>query len=143
MKLNQAGIDLIKAFEGCKLTVYKDAVGLPTVGYGHMDKTLLVGSRIDQAEADSLLATDLAKVALRVYQLVKTTTLTDNQLSALVCLAFNIGTGNLASSTLLKRVLMGDFVGAADQFLVWNKAGGQVLDGLTRRRKAERTLFLA
>ncbi len=141
MKCNQAGIDLIKQFEGLRLTAYRDIGGIYTIGYGctHNVMPTLV---IDQAEADRRLKLDLLEVAAEVSKLL-TNQITDNQFAALCCFAYNVGVGNLKSSTLLKRVNYGGKDEAADEFLRWNKVKGVVTPGLVRRRYAERALFLS
>lgn len=139
-RINKAGLDLIKSFEGLRLKAYKDAVGVWTIGYGHT-KTATPGMGISEPEAEALLRNDLAEAQGAVERLVKRP-LTDNEYAALVSFVFNLGSGNLSRSTLLRRLNVGDRKGAADQFLVWNRAGGKVLAGLTRRRQAERTLFM-
>ena len=139
-RTNKAGLDLIKSFEGLRLKAYKDPVGVWTIGYGHT-KTATPGTVISEPEAEALLRNDLAEAQGAVERLVKQP-LTDNEYAALVSFVFNLGSGNLSRSTLLRRLNVGDRKGAADQFLVWNKAGGKVLAGLTRRRQAERTLFM-
>lgn len=139
-KINKKGLELIKHFEGCKLSVYLDAVGLPTVGYGHMDKTMKVGTKITQEEANRLLEEDVARFERGVEELV-TVQLNSNEFSALVCFSFNVGLEALKSSTLLKKV-NGKSDAAAQEFLKWTRAGGKVLPGLVRRRQAEMELFL-
>ena len=141
MKINDDGFNLIKSFEGCKLKAYQDIVGVWTIGYGHTGSVAGSGVEIDQATADALLCDDLARIEQGVEKRLKVK-VNENQFSSLVCLAFNIGLGNFGSSTLLKLLNTGDFKGAADQFLRWNKAKGIVISGLTRRRKAEQSLFL-
>ena len=133
-------IPLIKEFEGCKLKAYKCPAGVWTIGYGHTDG-VKEGDEITQQEADRLLADDVHSFSAGVQRLV-TSDINRNQLGALTSFAFNVGLGNLRHSTLLRLVNKGDFVGAANQFSRWNKAGGKVLAGLTRRREAERKLFL-
>lgn len=142
MKTSQKGIDLIKEFEGTVLKVYKDAVGLPTIGIGHLIKKGEQFTTITQQQAEELLAKDLKQFEEGVSTSVKVA-LTQNQFDALVSFAFNLGVGNLNSSTLLKKLNAGDIQGAADQFPRWNKAGGRTLAGLTRRRLAEKELFLS
>lgn len=141
MKLNKAGRDLIKRFEGLKLKSYYCPAGVLTIGYGHTGKDVTVGQQITQVEAERLLNADLDKFVPGVESLLKVV-LTDNQFSALVALAYNIGLGNLKKSTLLKKVNASDFTGAVESWLKWNKAGGKVLKGLTARREAETQLFL-
>jgi lysozyme len=151
-QLNQAGVELIKASEGFFPERYICPAGKPTVGYGHV---ILAGEVFDhplsQPEAEELLRRDLSQVEGQVSRLV-TAALSDNQFSALLSFTFNVGAGNLASSTLLKKLNAGDYPGAAEQFLVWVKctkvdAQGnkykETLPGLVTRRQAERALFLA
>lgn len=141
MQLNQAGINLIKEFEGCRLKAYKDPVGIPTIGYGRI-KGVKMGDVITQEQADNYLVEEIAaEYAPGVERLVKVA-INDNQFAALVSFAYNVGVGALGKSTLLRKLNTGDYAGAANQFLVWNKAGGKALAGLTRRRGAERDLFL-
>lgn len=149
---NQAGLDLIKASEGFYPERYLCPAGKPTVGYGHV---IVEGEVFDhplsEPEAEALLKRDLARVEGQVSRLV-TAALGDNQFSALVSFTYNVGAGNLASSTLLKKLNAGDYAGAAEQFLVWVKctkvdAQGnkykETLPGLVTRRQTERALFLA
>jgi lysozyme len=140
MKLSKRGLNLIKEFEDCKLRAYLDAVQVLTIGYGHT-KGVKRGQTITQKEADRLLAEDVAEFEEGVNDAVKVP-LTQNQFDALVVFSFNVGTGALKRSTLLKKLNAKNYVGAADELLKWNKAGGKVLRGLTRRRQAERKLFL-
>ena len=133
-------IPLIKEFEGCKLKAYKCPADVWTIGYGHTDG-VKEGDEITQQEADRLLASDVELFTTGVQRLVHSD-INRNQLGALVSFSFNLGLGNLRHSTLLRMVNAGDFVGAANQFLRWNKAGGKILSGLVRRREAERQLFL-
>jgi lysozyme len=138
------GIALIKQYEGLRLTTYKDAVGIPTIGYGHVENPVpLGGTRTISAEAaEQLLREDLQRFEHDVNNML-TVEVTQNQFDALVSFTFNLGPANLQSSTLLRKVNSGDFDGAADEFLKWNHAGGQVLAGLTARRNAEKSLFLS
>lgn len=138
-KINQSGLDLIKNFEGCKLMAYQDSVGIWTIGIGHTPAQQ--GQVIDEAEALNLLASDCANAEAAVSRLV-TSPLTDNQFSALVSFVFNLGQGTFKRSTLLTKLNAGDYTGAADEFLKWDKAGGKALPGLTDRRQAEKALFL-
>ena len=138
------GVQLICQFEGLKLERYRDAVGLWTIGYGHlilkeeMEKLI----KITTGEAKNILRKDLKRTETGVKKLL-TLSVTQNQFDALVSFAFNLGLGNLKKSTLLKKVNAGDKDAAALQFKCWNKAGGRVLAGLTRRRDAEMRLFLS
>ncbi|PDS75456.1 lysozyme [Rhizobium sp. L43] len=143
MAINSASEQLIKSFEACKLTCYADAIGVPTIGWGTtkgLKKSDIGKKTITQSEADRLFSRDVAQFEKAVLGLVKVP-LTPNQFGALVSFTYNCGSANLAASTLLKKVNAKDFAGAANEFARWNKAGGQVLAGLTRRRAAEATLF--
>ncbi|OVE50547.1 lysozyme [Chromobacterium violaceum] len=141
MKTNAAGISLIKQFEGVRLAAYQDLVGVWTIGYGHTGPDVKAGMTITQQQADQLLAADLEKFETGVRKAV-IVPLNANQFSALVSFSYNLGLGNLRSSTLLRLLNKGDYDGAAAQFPRWNRAGGQAVPGLTRRRKAEQALFL-
>lgn len=135
------GKDLIKEFEGCKLKAYLCPAGVWTIGYGHT-YGVTAGKTITQQQAEILLNNDYADFERKVENLLKVD-ITDNQLGALTSFAFNLGLGNLQKSTLLKLVNASKFTEAAEEFIKWNKANGKVLDGLTRRREAERKLFLS
>ena len=139
MKVSDKGLALIKEFEGCKLTAYKDSVGVWTIGYGHT-RSARQGMVITQAQADELLALDVATHASGVYKALQVK-LEQHQFDAVVSLAFNVGVSAVRNSTLLKMINRGDVKPAAAQFDRWNKAGGKVLAGLTRRRAAERKMY--
>lgn len=138
---SSAGRQLIESFEGLELTAYQDMVGVWTIGYGHTGMDVKPGLRISAAQAEALLAADLVKFEQGVARLV-TLMLNQHQFDALVSFSYNLGLGSLKNSTLLKLLNSGDVAGAAEQFLRWDKAGGVRVAGLTRRRKAERELFL-
>lgn len=140
MKINALGLHLIETFEGCKLTAYQDVGGIYTIGYGST-RDVKPGMVITQQEADLRLVEDLIPAENAVDKFVKVP-LNNNQYAALVAFVFNVGTGNFKTSTLLKKLNAKDYKGAADQFLRWNKVKGQIIKGLTRRREAERELFL-
>lgn len=146
MQTSEKGIALIKEFEGCRLTAYQDSVGVWTIGYGWTQpvdgKTIRAGMTIKQETAERLLKTGLVSYESDVSRLVKVG-LTQGQFDALVSFTYNLGARSLSTSTLLRKLNAGDYAGAADEFLRWNKAGGKVLNGLTRRREAERALFLS
>lgn len=145
MKTSDSGRALIRACEGCRLKAYRDAVNVWTIGIGHTTAAgapeVTPGMVITEGEADHILSNDLAGSERDVERLV-TVQLNQRQFDALVSWVFNLGAGNLEKSTLLKRLNAGDYAGAADEILKWNRAGGQVLPGLTKRRKAERLMFL-
>lgn len=149
MQTSEKGTRLIKDFEGCSLTAYPDpgTGGAPwTIGYGWTQpvdgKPVRPGMVIDQKTADRLLKTGLVSYESDVSRLVKVA-LTQGQFDALVSFTYNLGARSLSTSTLLRKLNAGDYAGAADEFLRWNKADGKVLNGLTRRREAERSLFLS
>lgn len=112
-----------------------------TIGYGHTQPGLKLGVVWTQAQADAALEADLARFARGVWNAIGEKETTQNRFDALVSFAFNVGLGNLLSSTLLRKHVAGDYAGAADQFIRWNKAAGKVLNGLTRRREAEAKLY--
>ncbi|MEA3639925.1 MAG: glycoside hydrolase family protein [Lamprobacter sp.] len=141
MNISEAGIELIKRFEGVKLQAYDDGVGVITIGYGHT-KGVRWGDTITQDEAENLLQEDLEQFERCVTDAVDVP-LNQNQYDALVSFAFNVGCGALRRSTLLTKLNAGDYQGAADQLLRWNRGGGKVMRGLVLRRQAERELFLS
>ena len=140
MKPSERGLALIRQFEGLRLSAYKDAVGIPTIGYG-TTKGVKMGQTITRDEADRLLMEDVQRFADHVAALVNVP-LNQNQTDALVSFVYNVGPAAFGKSTMLKLINQGLLEDAALQFVRWNKAGGQVLAGLTRRRIAERELFL-
>jgi lysozyme len=141
--IDREGFKLLTAFEGCELTAYDDGGGVWTIGYGHTGDDVYPGLTISQTEAEKLLSGDLEKFESYVEDAVEVQ-LNDNQFSALVCFCFNVGpgTGGFGDSTLLRLLNEGKYQGAANQFPVWNKVNGEPWLGLTRRRLAERSLFL-
>jgi lysozyme len=149
--VNDAALDLICEFEGFVATWYPDPAHgwkVPTVGYGHTDAAgepkfaATKTKKFTKAEARLILERDLAQYAAVVKKSVSVP-LNDNQYGALVSFTFNLGPSNFLKSTLLKKLNKGDYEGAADEFKRWNRAGGQILKGLTRRRAAEAALFLS
>ncbi|EOC1259856.1 lysozyme [Cronobacter sakazakii] len=146
MQISDKGISLIKQFEGLRLTAYQDSVGVWTIGYGWTQpvdgKPIRLGMTIKEETAERLLRTGLVGYESDVSKLVKVT-LTQGQFDALVSFAYNLGARALSNSTLMQKLNSGDYAGAADEFPRWNKAGGKILPGLTRRREAERALFLS
>jgi len=142
MKISQKGIDLIKQFEGVSLKAYPDpgTGGEPwTIGYGHTGG-VKKGDVVTQAQAEELLHKDLIKFEAGVSNALTVET-TQNQFDAMVSLAFNIGLGNFTKSTLLRKHNAKCWQCAAVQFGVWRNAGGKVMNGLIRRRAAERELY--
>lgn len=144
--ISDNGLNLIKEFEGLRLQPYRDAVGVPTIGYGNTfyadgRKVTMQDPTITEEVATQLLRLVVVQFERGVSKLV-TVDINQNQFDALVSFAYNLGLGNLGKSTLLKRLNQGNFQAAADEMLRWNRAGGRVLRGLVRRREAERALFL-
>ena len=139
MKISLEGLSLIKKFEGCKLEAYKCSAGVWTIGYGHTTG-VKEGDVCTQEEAEKLLRGDIFKFEEYVQDSVKVD-LDQSQFDALVCWTYNLGVGNLRSSTMLKKLNEGDYKSVPFEMRRWNKAGGKTLDGLIRRRQAESLLF--
>ncbi len=139
MKLGEKGTEILKYFEGCKLTAYQDSVGVWTIGYGHT-KGVYDGMTITQEEAEQMLLTELEEYEGYVEKYV-TVPLTQNQFDALVVWVYNLGPTNFRNSTLLKELNAGNYNAAGQEITRWNKAGGKVLAGLVKRREAEAQLF--
>lgn len=145
MKLNKAGADLIKSFEGCKLKAYQCSALRWTIGFGNTfyedGKPVLPGHAITQEKAEQLFELIANEFSDKVSKLV-TSMVTLNQFGALVSFAYNCGVVNLKNSTLLKKVNANpNDLSIRSEFLKWNKANGKVLAGLTRRREAEANLY--
>jgi|TARA_B110000259_G_C14014287_1_gene400742 lysozyme len=141
MKTSKDGLQLIKDFEGLELNAYKCAAGVWTIGYGHI-KGVQEGMSISEARANEMLNEELTEYENYINKGV-TVPLSQCQFDAMVSWVYNLGNGNLTSSTLLKVLNSGDYAGVPAQMLRWNKAGGKVLAGLTRRRQAEADMFSA
>lgn len=139
MKISPRGIQLIKDFEGLRLTAYKCPAGVWTIGYGHTGN-VKAGDKVTPNGADELLAQDLAMFQRGVNKAV-TVPVTQGQYDALVSFAFNLGLGALQGSTLLRKLNAGE--DASGEFIKWVNAGGKRVEGLVRRREAERALFVA
>ena len=139
MNISVEGTSLIKKFEGCELEAYQDSVGVWTIGYGHT-KDVKQGDKINQDEAEHLLEEEMPEYEGYINDMVEVS-LEQCQFDALVSWVYNLGPTNLSSSTLLKVLNQGDYDEVPFQIKRWNKAGGKVLEGLTRRREAEALLF--
>lgn len=139
----QPALDLIKQFEKCKLEAYQDIRGIWTIGWGCTGPNICEGMTITQDQADQMLAERFNEFASEVQKCL-TRPATDNQVCAFISLAYNIGIGEFKSSTLLK-MFNNDFGddAIAGEFLLWDHAAGKEVEGLLRRREAERALFLA
>lgn len=154
MPVNDATLDLITEFEGFVDHWYPDVVhgwSVPTCMYGHTNATGNPPTYSSTADRKLVFTKDhgieTLKLDLERYEkavdMAVTVPLNDNQRGALVSFTYNLGEGNLRKSTLLKKLNAGDYKNAADQILLWDRAGGKKLNGLTRRREAERSLFLS
>jgi len=139
MQISQEGIALIKKFEGCELEAYKCAAGVWTIGYGST-KGVEEGNTITQEDADNLLFEEMHEYEGYINDMV-TVDLKQNEFDSLVSWVFNLGPSNLSSSTLLSRLNNKVWDDVPNQIKRWNKAGGQVRQGLVRRREAEALLF--
>jgi lysozyme len=140
MRTSKRGVSLIKAVEGLRLKSYQDSVGVWTIGYG-ATRGITAGMAITNEQAERMLMNDIGRFEPEVERLVKVP-LNQGQWDGLMSFTYNLGAANLGSSTLLKLLNASDYAGAAEQFLRWNKAGGKVLAGLTKRRASERAMFL-
>lgn len=134
------GLTIIKIFEALRLRAYLCPAGIPTIGWGHT-RGVKMGDTCTYLQAEQWLREDCRDAERAVNARVKVP-LTQNQFDALVSFVFNVGGGAFASSTMLRKLNAGDYVGAAEQFPRWNKSGGKVLRGLTLRREREQNLFL-
>jgi lysozyme len=139
MRINQAGIDLIKEFEGFSATPYVCPAGKLTIGYGHLVRHGETMTTISKEQGETLLRNDLSEAEKLVTSHIRVP-LSLNQFSALASLVYNAGKGPLAG-TLGKKLNAGDYSGAADQFNRWVYAAGSITPGLLRRRIAEKELF--
>lgn len=135
MKISETGLNLIKEFEGCRLTAYKDPAGIPTIGYGHT-KGVKLGQKITQAQADEYLRQDVASAEKAVSKYKYN--YNQNQFDALVSFTFNCGAGNLKLITSNGNRTLEQISARLPNYV---KAGGHVLAGLIRRRAAEKKLF--
>jgi lysozyme len=140
LKYSDTGIKFTESFEGCRLEAYLDQGGIPTIGYGHIHGVKM-GDKCTQEQAEQWLSDEVKNAEDAVNDLVQVP-LTQNQFDALVDFVYNLGAGNFEKSTLLRRLNKGLYKEASEQFALWNRAGGFVRDGLTRRRVAEKELFL-
>jgi lysozyme len=153
LKLSNKGLELIKQFEGFRSAPYRVAVGVWTVGYGNTyypdgrkvsasDKPLTIGEA-SQLKLDIINKDFAPAVNTLLADEIKAGKVNQNMFDALVSLSYNIGTGALSRSSVIRHLKQGNKQKAADAFLLWNKAGGRTLNGLVRRREAERKLFLS
>lgn len=137
MKTGQAGLNLIKKYEGCRLEAYKCPAGVWTIGYGHTGD-VTAGQKITRAQAEAMLVADLEKFEKKVTKYQDKYKWTQNEFDALVSFAYNIGSiDQLTASGTRSRAVI------AEKILLYNKATGKILAGLTKRRQEERELFLS
>lgn len=140
MKISQKGIDLIKKFEGCKLYAYRDSVGVPTIGYGHI-KNVKMGMSITQQQAEQFLKEDIVPIEKELNGLC--INFSQNHFDALCSFVFNLGVGNFNSSTLKKYIVANrSDIEIAGQIVRWVNAGGKPLLGLKKRRVEEANMFV-
>jgi len=147
MNMSQEGIDaLLKPFEGCKLTAYRCPAGVCTIGYGHTSSAgqpgVNDGMKITQKQAEDILRRDLVKYETYVHDMVQQP-LTQHQFDVLVDFVYNEGPGNLKTSTLLKKINVGQFDAVPAELMKFTKGGGKTLPGLVRRRHAEGVWWMA
>lgn len=142
MKASDAGIALIKEFEGFRESVYKDVGGLPTIGYGHLVHVGELFGTLTEAEATALLCCDL-EIAEACIEAAVDVDLQQCQFDALCALVFNIGCSNFKRSTLLQKLNRGDYIGASEEMPKWSRVGLNQVAGLLRRREAEKAMFLS
>lgn len=143
MTVSEAGVDLVMQSEDCRVAVYRDAVGLPTAGCGHLvtDGEYRVGQTLTEPEIRDLIVDDLSPTVECVNRGIKGSKTTQGQFNAFVDLTFNIGCARFLRSTALKCHLKGDAQCATTGIGLWNKAGGRVLSGLVRRRNADIEMY--
>tara|TARA_R110000803_G_scaffold94007_2_gene161454 strand:- start:2082 stop:2525 length:444 start_codon:yes stop_codon:yes gene_type:complete len=139
MNISTEGLSLLKKFEGCELKAYRCSANVLTIGYGHT-KDVTEDMEIDQDEAERMLMSEMSEYEGYITDNVEVP-LDQNQFDAMVCWVYNLGVGNLRSSTLLKVLNNGEYDEVPTQIKRWDKAGGKVLKGLIRRRDAEAALF--
>ena len=139
MRYSKTGLRLTERFEGCRLEAYLDSKGIATIGYGHTLGVKL-GDVCTQDQAEKWLQNDTTWAENVVNRFVEVQ-LTQNEFDSLVDFTFNVGSGNFHNSTMLKLLNQGNYQEAAEEFIKWDKAGGQVVAGLLRRRLAEKDEF--
>lgn len=140
-KTSDAGIAFIESFEGFRPAPYPDVAGFLSIGFGHRIRPSELFTFLDEEDATQLLKQDCSHAESAVNQCVHVV-LNQNQFDALVSFCYNLGGGTLLKSTLLRKLNDGDYQNAANEILRFDHAGGVVVPGLTRRRQAERELFL-
>ena len=139
MKISENGLELIKKFEGCETTAYQDSVGVWTIGFGHT-KGVEEGQPCSIEDAESMLADEMDEYEGYINNMVKVE-LQQHEFDALVAWVYNLGPTNLGESTMLKVLNGGQFDRVPDEMNRWTRAGGEILEGLVRRRQAESLMF--
>ncbi len=139
MKISEDGLELIKKFEGCETTAYQDSVGVWTIGFGHT-KGVEEGQTCSIEDAESMLAEEMDEYEGYINNMVKVE-LQQHEFDALVAWVYNLGPTNLGESTMLKVLNGGQFDRVPDEMNRWTRAGGEILEGLVRRRQAESLMF--
>ena len=140
MQFSANGQRLVEQFEGREHKAYLDGGGVPTIGVGHT-RGVRMGDTATDEQIDAWFADDVRSAVAAVNKAVPGV-VSQNQFDAMVSLAFNIGNSAFAQSTLVRKLNAGDGVGAANEFPRWDKDNGKVVPGLSRRRRAERLLFI-
>jgi lysozyme len=142
LTINEAGKDIIKFYESLRLKTYLDTGKVPTIGWGHCGPEVKMGMVISKEKAIEIFDKDISKFQEGVKKLIKSkATTTQNQFSAMVSLAFNIGLGQFSTSSVLRFHNQGQYDKAANSFVLFIKDNGKVLNGLVKRRKSESLLY--
>ena len=139
MKISEDGLELIKKFEGCETSAYQDSVGVWTIGFGHT-KGVEEGQTCSIEDAESMLADEMDEYEGYINNMVKVD-LQQHEFDSLVAWVYNLGPTNLGESTMLKVLNGGQFDRVPDEMNRWTRAGGEILEGLVRRRQAESLMF--
>ena len=139
MKISEDGLELIKKFEGCETSAYQDSVGVWTIGFGHT-KGVEEGQTCSIEDAESMLADEMDEYEGYINNMVKVD-LQQHEFDSLVAWVYNLGPTNLSESTMLKVLNGGQFDRVPDEMNRWTRAGGEILEGLVRRRQAESLMF--
>lgn len=139
----ESAVKIIRQFEGEKLKPYRCSAGKLTIGVGHVIKKgeEWMMSGIDAKQSAAILAKDLETFVVVMGKSIKVH-LSDARKVAVLSLMFNIGANAFINSTVLRKINQGDIMGAGDAFLMWNRAGGKVNQGLVYRREKEREIFV-
>ncbi len=139
MKISEDGLELIKKFEGCETSAYQDSVGVWTIGFGHT-KGVEEGQTCSIEDAELMLTDEMDEYEGYINNMVKVD-LQQHEFDSLVAWVYNLGPTNLNESTMLKVLNGGQFDRVPDEMNRWTRAGGEILEGLVRRRQAESLMF--